>query len=68
MFIESIMRAMQKRPLYVYVIGAAIVWAFVFCVVRFLDPARFPVVAPICSGFFLGMLAMYIAVHFYRWK
>jgi hypothetical protein len=59
---------MSKRPLYIYVTAAAVVWAALLCAMWFLDPARFNTAVHICAGFFLGMLAMYIAVHFYRWK
>ena len=59
---------MQTRPLYIYVIAIAVVWAALLCAMWLLDPARFPTVIHVCSGFFLGMLAMYIAAHVYRWK
>ena len=60
---------MHKRPLYVYVIGVAVVWAFILCLAWFtVIPARFDELALVCEGFALGMLAMYIAVHLYTWK
>ena len=59
----------NKRPLYVYVIAVAIVWAIILGVMWSLgDIARFHEVACVSAGFALGMLAMYIAVHLYKWK
>jgi hypothetical protein len=60
---------MMKTPLYVYVIGVAVVWAVILVSLRFLgDVARFQTFALVCAGFALGMLAMYTAVHLYAWK
>ncbi len=60
---------MNKRPLYVYVIGVAVVWAVILGTMRFLGhTASFHTFALVCFGFGLGMLAMYIAVHLYTWK
>jgi hypothetical protein len=60
---------MHKRPLYIYVIAVAVVWAIILGVVwSFGDIARFQTFAAVCAGFALGMLAMYIAVHLYKWK
>jgi hypothetical protein len=60
---------MNKHPLYMYVIGVAVVWAVILGVMWFLgDMARFRTFASVCGGFALGMLAMYIAVHVYAWK
>jgi hypothetical protein len=60
---------MNKRPLYVYVIGVAVIWAVILGVIWFMgDVARFRMFAWVCGGFALGMLAMYIAVHLYTWK
>jgi hypothetical protein len=60
---------MNKRPLSVYVIGVAVMWAVILGVMWFLgDMARFQKFAFVGFGFALGMLAMYIAVHLYRWK
>ena len=59
----------NKRPLYVYVIAVAIVWAVILCVAWSLgDMQSFRTFAGVCGGFALGMLAMYIAVHVYEWK
>lgn len=59
----------NKRPLYVYVIAVVVVWAVILGIVWSLgDIARFHTFALVCLGFVLGMLAMYIAVHLYKWK
>jgi hypothetical protein len=60
---------MQKRPLYVYVIGVVVVWMLILTLSWFgviWEP--FNKVVTVCAGFALGMLAMYIAVHLYTWK
>jgi hypothetical protein len=60
---------MGTTPLYVYVIGVVVVWAVILGVMWLLgDAARFRTFALVCSGFGLGMLAMYIAMHLYKWK
>jgi hypothetical protein len=65
-YIETTMR---KRPLYVYVISAAIVWAIILGVMRYKGHiALLHASACGCAGFFFGMLAMYVAVHIYKWK
>ena len=57
----------KRRPLYVFVIAVAIVWAFILCAVRFSgSDALFKTLSLICSGYALGMLAMYIAMHVYK--
>ena len=59
---------MNKPPLGEYVIAVAIVWAIVLCAARLLGgQARFNTFGLVCMGFFLGMLAMFIAVHLYRY-
>jgi uncharacterized membrane protein YhiD involved in acid resistance len=63
------MNTSATSPLYVYVIGVAIVWAVILGVMRFLgNRTGFHTFSLICAGFALGMLAMYIAMHLYRWK
>lgn len=59
---------MNKYPLYVYVIGAILVWTVLLGYVRFYYAAHFMGALALCAMFFVGMLAMYIAVHVYRWK
>lgn len=60
---------MQKRPLYIYVIGVAAVWAVILGLSWFtVIPTPFNELAVACAGFALGMLAMYIAVHLYTWE
>jgi hypothetical protein len=52
-----------------YVIGVVVVWAIVLTSSWFgLIWTPFHDVVAVCAGFALGMLAMYIAVHLYRWK
>jgi hypothetical protein len=44
------------------VIGAFVAWALVLLAARFVGGvARLATFVPVCSGFFLGMLWMYIA-------
>lgn len=60
---------MNKRPLYVYVIAVAVVWAVILTCSWFgIIWVPFHDVATVCAGFALGMLAMYIAMHLYSWK
>jgi hypothetical protein len=60
---------MNKRPLYVYVIGVVVVWAIILTLSwSGIIWTPFSSVVAVCAGFALGMLAMYIAVHLYRWK
>ncbi len=59
----------NKRPLYVYVIAVAVVWAIILGTMWALGHTdTFYSAVSVCGGFALGMLAMYIAVHIYRWK
>ena len=56
-----------SAPLSMYVIAVAVVWAVILCSVWFWDKVQFNNFALLCGGFFVGMLAMYIAVHLYMW-
>jgi high-affinity Fe2+/Pb2+ permease len=59
----------NKRPLYIYVVAVAVVWAILLYIALSFGSGRLHTyAAPVCAGFFLGMLAMYIAVHVYKWK
>ena len=60
---------MKKRPLSFYVTGVVIALILVNCIVWFLkgEPESREVMI-FSLGFLIGMLAMFIAVHFYRWK
>ena len=57
-----------KRPLWVYVTGVVITWILILGGTWFWDGARFDSLAILCAGFFIGMIAMYIAVHLYKWR
>ena len=60
---------MKKYPLYIYVIAVVIVMAVLNILEWYLrGSAESMVVMTFSAGFLLGMLAMYIAVHVYRWK
>jgi hypothetical protein len=60
---------MKKYPLTVYVTGVAIVWAILLGISWLIGGSeRFTTFALVCLGFALGMLAMYIAVHIYRYR
>lgn len=59
----------RKRPLWVYVIGVVVVLAVVNYAAWLVDSAAtFNTALTFSGGFLLGLLAMYIAVHLYRWK
>jgi hypothetical protein len=57
-----------NMPLAVYFIVVLMVWTIILGGVWLWNRARFHDFTRICGGFLLGMLAMYIAVHLYRWK
>ena len=57
----------SQRPLYVYVIAVAIVWAAILSGAWFLA-THFKTLASVCGGFAIGMLAMYIAMRLYKWN
>lgn len=60
---------MKKYPLKVYVIAVVIVLIILNLLVWYLrGSAESTVVMTFSAGFLLGMLAMYIAVHVYKWK
>lgn len=58
---------MKQQPLYIYIISVAIIWIAILLVAYFKND-HFDRLALLCAGFWIGMLAMYLAVHFYRWK
>ena len=58
----------KQHPLSQYVIAVLIVWAVILAGMWFFNRERFATFAHVCGGFLLGMLAMYIAMHLYRWK
>jgi len=56
------------KPLYTYLIAVIIVWAVILTASWFIGgPEKFKLFSSVCAGFFLGMLAMYIAVHVYSY-
>jgi len=60
---------MKKRSLGVYVVGVIVALVIVNSVVWYMGRMEeLHDVELISVGFLLGMLAMYIAVHLYRWK
>jgi hypothetical protein len=60
---------MKKYPLGLYVAGVIIALALINYIAWFVGgEAKLKSFELLSSGFLLGMLAMYIAVHIYRWK
>jgi hypothetical protein len=57
-----------KKPLAQYVVAVLVVWAIILGSMWIWNRPRFRDFALVCGGFFIGMLAMYIAVHVYRRK
>lgn len=56
----------RRAPLVVYLLGVAIVWTVVLGLGWFIGgSARLDLMAMVGFGFAVGMLAMYIAAHFY---
>jgi hypothetical protein len=62
-------RSPIKKPrLRRYVAAVTVTWALVLAVAWLVvSPARFREYVDVCGGFFLGMVAMYVAVHLYAW-
>jgi hypothetical protein len=60
---------LRKRPLYVYIIGVIIALVVVNYISWLIGgQTRLSMVELVSFGFLLGMLAMYIAVHLYKWR
>ena len=60
---------MKKRPLWLYVVGVIIALVIVNFISWMIGgAARLHTVELVSVEFLLGMLAMYIAVHLYRWE
>ncbi|MDI6734551.1 MAG: hypothetical protein QMD50_03660 [Patescibacteria group bacterium] len=60
---------MKKYPLWLYVIGVIVVLALINYIAWSVGgEAKLKSFELFSGGFLLGMLAMYIAVHLYRWK
>ena len=59
---------MTNRPLYMYLIAVVVVWAGILLAARFIDGGtRFKEFSMVGGGFAIGMLAMYIAMHVYKY-
>jgi hypothetical protein len=59
----------QGKPLIGYVIAVIVVWILILIITRFVASTdRFKIVLVFACGFMIGMLAMYIAVHIYKWR
>jgi hypothetical protein len=59
----------MKRSLWVYIVGVVIALAIVNSIAWRVDStATLHTSLSVSGGFLLGLLAMYIAVHLYRWK
>ncbi len=57
----------RRAPLVVYLMGIAVVWAVVLGLGWLIGGSeRLNLLAMVCFGFAVGMLAMYIAVHVYK--
>ena len=60
---------MEKRPLWLYVVVVIIALAIVNYIALLTGgDTKLHTSELVSLGFLLGMLAMYIAVHLYRWK
>ena len=57
-----------KHPLWQYVVSVIVVLAVLNGIASFTGAAKLKSMGVFSAGFLLGMLAMYIAVHLYRWK
>lgn len=57
---------MKRYPLCLYVTGVVIVLAIINLIAWSVGKGMG--ISIFSAGFLMGMLAMYIAVHFYRWK
>lgn len=60
---------MKRGSLWLYVLGVFGVLALANSISFLIGgTAKFESMEHVSLGFFLGMLAMYIAMHLYRWK
>jgi hypothetical protein len=60
---------MKRGPLWLYVAGVLCVLALTNWIAFAIGGvAKFAMMEHLSFGFILGMLAMYIAMHLYRWK
>ena len=57
-----------QKPLWTYIVAVAIVWVIILTITWFLgDKIRFQKFIYFFLAFALGMLAMYIAIHIYKY-
>ena len=61
------MAVLKKYPISRYITGVVIVWAFILAAVWYWGSAEhFKTLSIFCGGFFMGLLAMWIAAHLYK--
>jgi len=60
---------MRKRSIWIYVFAVLLILGVINLVASHIDPGTtVNSLQAFTGGFIVGMLAMYIAVHIYRWK
>ncbi|MGC9602370.1 MAG: hypothetical protein ABSE76_01325 [Minisyncoccia bacterium] len=52
----------KRLPLSVYAVGVLVAWAIVLFVVSQFSPTNFETAIVLCTGFFLGVLYMYLRI------
>ena len=56
-----------KRPIWIFVVGVAVVWAIILSVAWFTGgQTEFDKFWTICRAYFIGMLVMYIGTRVYK--
>lgn len=59
-------RSPNNYPLYRYIIAVAVVWVIILSIVHFVgSPEHFNQLVLVGAGYWIWMLAMYIAMHVY---
>ncbi|HET9641245.1 MAG TPA: hypothetical protein VFP46_00105 [Candidatus Paceibacterota bacterium] len=59
---------MDKKPLWMYVVAVIVVMALINAFAWYTGkPTNLRTMSVFSTGFLIGMLAMYIAVHVYSW-
>ena len=59
---------MKKRSLWLYIIGVIVVLVIINVIVYMVGGTDKLKIEIFSAGYLVGMTAMYIAVHIYRWK